>query len=134
MAVSRSSDSASQDPTPQLPDSPFMDLNSVPSLLSPQKNLHVQPLKKTYGKLPMPSSSIETPHSTHKASPCTSLQICAVMSTPTTANMFAAEDTSCSLNLNVSDKEFRHINHPNLFSKPTDRHSFLWKLNLAIVS
>ena len=42
-AVPCSSDSASQEPTPQLPDSALSDLNSLPSLLSPQKNLHVQP-------------------------------------------------------------------------------------------
>jgi hypothetical protein len=38
-AVPCSSNSASQDPTPQLPDSAFTDLNSLPSVLSPQKNL-----------------------------------------------------------------------------------------------
>ena len=38
MAVPCSSDSASQDPTPQVPDSPSLkDLNSLPSVLSPQK-------------------------------------------------------------------------------------------------
>jgi len=42
-AVPCSSDSALQEPTPQLPDFALTDLNSLPSLLSPQKNLHVQP-------------------------------------------------------------------------------------------
>jgi len=131
VAVSCNTDSASQDPTPQLPESPFTDLNSVPSLLSPQKNLHVQPPKRTYGKLPVSSSSIETPLPTHEANPCTSSQICAVMASPTAANMFAV---CCSLTLNASDGKFRHINHPNPSSKPRDRHSFLWELNLATVS
>jgi hypothetical protein len=133
-SVSCSSDLASQDPTPQLLDSPFMDLNSVPSLLPTQKNLHVQPPKRTYGKLPMSSSSTETPLSTHEDSPCTSSQICAVMSTPAAANMFAVEDTSYSLTLNASDGEFRCINHPNPTLKPRDRHSFLRELNLATLS
>jgi hypothetical protein len=124
-AVSYSSDSASQAPTPQLPDSPFMDVNSVPSLLSPQKNLHVQPPKRTCGKLPMSSSSIETLLYTHEDSPRTSPQICVVMSTPAAANMFAVEDTSCSLTLNASNGDFRHINHPNSSPKPRDRHYFL---------
>jgi hypothetical protein len=48
--------------------------------------------------------------------------------------MFAGEDTSCSLTLNASDGKFRNINHPNPSSKPRDRHSFLWELNLAMVS
>jgi len=46
-AVPCSSDLASQDPTPQVPDSTFTDLNSLPSLLSPQKNLHVQAPSRT---------------------------------------------------------------------------------------
>jgi len=41
---------ASQDPTPQLPDSTFTDLNSLPSLLSPQKNLHVQASSRSLKK------------------------------------------------------------------------------------
>jgi len=57
-AVPCSSDSASQDPTLQLPYSAFTDLNSLPSPLSPQKNLHVQAPTRTYGKLPVSSCSI----------------------------------------------------------------------------
>ena len=67
---------ASQDPTLQLPDSTFTDLNSHPSLLSPQKNLHVQALSRTYGKLPVSSCSILTPLSILEYSPCTSSHIC----------------------------------------------------------
>ena len=46
VAVTWSSDLASQDPTPLLRDSRLTYLNSLPSLLSPQKNLHVQPLER----------------------------------------------------------------------------------------
>ena len=55
-AVPCSSDSASQDPTTQLPDSTFTDLNSLPSVLSPQKNLHVQAPSRT------PMASCLCPH------------------------------------------------------------------------
>jgi hypothetical protein len=55
------------------------------------------------------------------------------VSTPAAANMFAIEDTSCSLTLNASDGEFRCINHPDPSSKPRDRHPVLWELNLATV-
>jgi hypothetical protein len=48
--------------------------------------------------------------------------------------MFAVEDMSCPLTLNASDGEFRHINCPNLSSKPRARHSLLRKLNFATVS
>jgi len=91
-AVPCSSGSASQDPAPQLPDSWLTDLNSLPSLLSPQNNLHVQPPNRTCGKLPLYSSSIQTPLSVFEDSPCTSSQICAVNSTPPPANTFAVED------------------------------------------
>jgi len=84
-AVPCSADSASQDPTPQFPDYRFTDLNSLPSVLSPQKNRHVQPPKRTCGKLPISSFSIQTPLSIHEDSPCTSSQICAVKSTPPAA-------------------------------------------------
>jgi len=124
-AVPCSSDSASQEPTPQLPDSALTDLNSLPWLLSPQKNLHVQPPIRTYGKLSKSSSSIQTPLSDHADSPCTSSQICAVKSTPPTVSMFAVEDISCPLTLNASDGEFRCINRPNPSSKPRARHSLL---------
>jgi len=60
-AVLCSADSASQDPTTQLPDSAFTDLNSLPPLLSPKTNLHVQAPSWTYGKLPVSSCSIQTP-------------------------------------------------------------------------
>ena len=133
-AVPCSSDSASQDPTPQLPDSALTDLNSLPSLLSAQKILHVQAPSRTYGKLPVSSSSIQTPLSILEDSPCTSSKICAVKSTPPAASMFAVEDISCPLALNASDGEFRRINHPNPFSKPRPRHSLLRELNLATVS
>jgi hypothetical protein len=134
MAVPCSSDSAAQDPTPQVPDSPsLMDLNSLPSVLSPQKNLHVQPPKRTYSKLPM-SSSIPTPLPFYVDSPSTSSQISAVNSTPTAANTFAVEGTSCPLTLNASEGEFRHINGQNSSSKPRARHSLLKDLNLATVS
>jgi hypothetical protein len=76
-----SSDSVLQEPTPQFPDSGLTDLNSLPTLLSPQKNLHVQPPIRTYGKLPKFSSSTQTPLSDHEDSPCTSSQICAVHTT-----------------------------------------------------
>ena len=75
-AVPCSSDSASQDPTPQLPDSTFTDLNSLPSLLSLQKNLYVQAPSRTYCKLPVSSCSILTPLSNLEDSPCTSSEIC----------------------------------------------------------
>jgi hypothetical protein len=133
-AVPCSSDLSSQEPTPQLPDSTLTDLNSLPSLLSPQKNLHVQPPNSTYGRLPMSSSSIQTPLSLLEDSPCTSSQICAVKSTPPTASMFAAEDISSPLNLNASDGEFRRMNHPNPSLKPRARHSLLRELDLATVS
>jgi len=133
-AVPCSSDSSSQEPTPQLPDSTLTDLNSLPSLLSPQKNLHVQPPKRTYGRLPTSSSSIQTPLSILEYSPSTSSQICAVKSIPPPASMFAVEDISCPLNLNASDGEFRRINSPNPSSKPRARHSLLRELNLARVS
>jgi hypothetical protein len=59
-AVPCSSGSAAQDPPPQLPDSALTDLNSLPSLLSSQENLHVQPPSRTYGKLPVSSSYSHT--------------------------------------------------------------------------
>ena len=128
-ALQWSSDSASQDPIPQLPDSPFRGLNSVPSLVPPQKNLHVPWHKRNYGNLSMSSSSIQTPLAIHEDSPCASSQIYAVKSTPAAARMFAVEDTSCPLNLNASDGKLRHINRPNPSLKPRAR-----ELNLAIVS
>jgi len=88
-AVPCSSDSASQDPTLQLPDSTFADLNSLPSLLSPQKTLHVHAPSRTYGKLPVFSRSILTPLSILEDSPCTPSQICAVKFKPPAASMFA---------------------------------------------
>ena len=130
-AVPCSSDSASQYPTPQLPGSALTDLNSLLSLLSAQKNLHVQAPSRTYGKLPVSSSSIQTPLSILEDSPCTSSKICAVKSTPA-ASMFAVEDNSCPLALKAS-AEFRCINHPNRSSKPRARHSLLRELNLATV-
>ena len=133
-AVPCSSHSASQYPTPQLPDSALTNLNSLLSLLSAQKNLHVQPPSRTYGKLPLSSSSIQTLLSILEDSPCTSSKICAVKSTPPPASMFAVEDISCPLALNASDGEFRCINHPNRSSKPKVRHSLLRELNLATVS
>jgi len=133
-AVPCSSDSASQDPTPQLPDSALTDLNSLPSLLSPQKNLHVQAPSRTIGKLPVSSCSIQIPLSILEDSPCTSSQICAVKSTSPAASMFAVEDFSCPVTLNASDGEFRHITHPNPSLKPRARHSLLRELNLAMVS
>ena len=129
-----SSDSASQDPTSQLPDSAFTDLNSLPSLLSPQKNLHVQAPSTTYGKLPVSSCSTQTPLSILEDSPSTSSQICAVKSTPSAASTFAVEDISCPLTLNASDGEFRHINRPHPSLKPRARRSLLRELNLATVS
>jgi hypothetical protein len=102
-AVPCSADWASQDPTPRLPDSAFTDSNSLPSLLSPQKNLHVQAPSRTYGKLPVSSCCIQTPLSILEDTPGTSSQICAVKSTPPAASMFAVEDISCPLTLNASD-------------------------------
>ena len=109
-------------------------LNSLPSLLSPQKNLHVQPPRRTYGKLPVSSSSIQTPLSVLEDGPWTSSQICAVKFTPTIASMFAVEDITCPLALSASDGEFRCINCPNPSSKPRARNSLLRELNLATVS
>jgi hypothetical protein len=57
-----------------------------------------------------------------------------VQSTPAAANLFAVEDTSCPLNLNASDGEFRCISCPNPFLKCRARHSLLRELNLATVS
>ena len=85
-AVPCSLGSASKDLTPQLPDSSLRDLNSLPSLLSPQKNLQVQAPSRTYGKLPASSPTIQTPLSIPEDSRRTSSQICAVM--------FAVEDIS----------------------------------------
>jgi len=133
-AVPCSSDSASQDPTPQLPDSALTDLNSLPSLLSPQKNLHVQAPSRTNGKLPVFSCSIQTSLSVLEDSPCTSSQICAVKSTPPAASMFAVEDFSYPVTLYASDGEFRRINRPNPSLKPRARHSLLRELNLATVT
>jgi hypothetical protein len=131
-AVPCTSDSASWDPTPQVPDSPWlMDLNSSPSVLSPQKNLHIQPLKRTYSKLCMPSLSVQTPLPIHiDSSSHESLQ-----SVP-----HQQQPTHCS---------WRHFLSPNLkcfwwgiqahqlsnsFSKPRARHFLLRELNLATVS
>jgi len=86
-AVPCSADSASQDPTPQLPDSTFTDLNALSSLLSPQKNLHVQAPSRTYGKLPVSSCSIQITLSILEDTPGTSSQICAVKSTPPATSM-----------------------------------------------
>jgi len=133
-AVPCSSDSASQDATPQLPGYALTDLNSLPSVLSPQRNLHVRPPKRNYGKLPISPSSIQTPLSIHEDSPCTFSQICAVKSTPPAGSMFAIEDISCPLTSNASDGEFRRINRPNPSSKPRARHTLLRELNLATVS
>ena len=133
-AAPRSSHSTSQDPTLQLPDSALTDLNSLPSLLSPQKNFHVQAPSRTYGKLPVSSCSIQTPLSILEDSPCTSSQICAVKSTPPAASMFAVEDIFCPVTLYACDGEFRRINRPNPSTKPRARHSLLRELNLAMMS
>ena len=93
------------------------------------EKLHVQQHKWNYGKLPVSPSSIQTPLAIPEDSPCTSSQIYAVKSTPAAASMFAVDDTSCPLTLNVSDRELRHINCPNPSLKPRAR-----ELNLAIVS
>ena len=106
-----SSGSSSQGSTPQLPDSTHTDLNSLPSLLFPQKNLHVQPPNRTYSKLPMSSSSIQTPLSIHEDSLCTSSQICAVKCTPPAASMFAVEGTSCPLTRNCVIDVFDSSTH-----------------------
>jgi len=108
-AVPCSSDSALQEPTPQLPDSALTDLNSLHLFLSLQKNLYVQPPIRTYGKLPMSSSFIQTPLSIHEDSSCTFYQICAFKSTPPVASMFAVKDTSCPVTLKAFDGEFRRI-------------------------
>jgi hypothetical protein len=120
VAVPCGSDSASQDPTWHV-----SDLNPLCSLLSLQKNLHVQPPQRTYGEMPLSSSSIQTLLSIHEGSLCTSSKICAVKSTPLAAKMFGVEDTSSPLNLNASDGDFRHTNHPDSSSKPRASHSLI---------
>jgi hypothetical protein len=67
----------------------------------------------------MSSFSIQTPISIHEDKPCTSSQICAVRSTPQAASMFEVEDNSSPLTLNISDGEFKRINHPDRLEQDT---------------
>ena len=129
-AVPCNSGSATYDPTPQLPDSALTDFNSLPSLLSPQKNLHVQAPSRTYGKLPV-SYSVNSFYPWRQFIHFLS-NLC--KSTPTTTNVFADEDIFCPLKLNASDGELRRFISPNPSSKPRARHSLLRELNLATVS
>ena len=96
-------------------------MNSLHSLLSPQKNLNAQAPNRTYGKLFLSSLSIQTPVSILEDSPRTSSYICAANSTSPAASMLAVEDIFSPSTLNVSDGEFRRISHSNTSSNHTAR-------------
>jgi hypothetical protein len=107
-AVPCDSDSSVQS-LPQLPDTPSFD--PLPSVLTPEEDLHVLTPTKTYNKTLVPSTV--TPVPIHVGSPSTSFQMYAIQPSPTAASTFAVKETSfplSCLNMNASDGELRHIN------------------------
>jgi hypothetical protein len=118
-------------PQPSFPSLYIPPLDSFPSVLTHEGDLHVLRPTKTYSKASVTSSPI------HTESPSTSSQIPALQVSPTAANTFAVEETSftpSSIKVNACDGELRHINCPSSSSKPTARHSLLKELNLASFS
>jgi len=91
---------------------PALPPHPLPSELTPEeKSLHGPPPLRTYNKLPLSSTHIETPLRIHIDSLSTSSQISVPKPTPTAANIFSVEDTSFSLTLDASDGEFRYFSN-----------------------
>jgi hypothetical protein len=92
LAVPCGSDSALQS-LPQPPDTPSFD--PLPSVLTPEKDLHVLTPPKTYSKTLVPSKV--TPVPIHVDSPSTSFQMSAIQPSPSAASTFAVKETSFPL-------------------------------------
>jgi hypothetical protein len=69
----------------------------LPSVSTPEDDLHVLPPTRTYSKTRVPSAV--TPIPVHADNPSTSFQMSALQSSPTAANIFAAKETSYPLSL-----------------------------------
>jgi hypothetical protein len=87
-AVPCGSNSAVQS-LPQPPDTPSFD--PVPSVLTPEKDLHVPTLTKTYSKTLVPSTV--TPIPIHVDSSSTSFQTSAIQPSPSACSTFAVKET-----------------------------------------
>jgi hypothetical protein len=136
VAVPHGSDSFSHS-IPQPSESSYYNpsLNSLPTNLTPEDNLHVLPPTRTYGKASV--SSTKTPMPVHADSPSTSHQIPGFQTRSPAGRTLAVKETSCSLspvNPNACDGELRCISHQSSSSKPRARHSLLKEINLATVA
>jgi hypothetical protein len=136
VAVHCALDSAAESlPQPPYPSLHTPSLDPLPSVLTPEEDLHVLPPTKTYGKTLVPSPV--TPIPIHADSPSTSFQLSAVQPSPTAANTFAVKETSFPLscvNINASDGELGHISRQSSSSKHRARRSLLKELHLASLS
>jgi hypothetical protein len=109
-------------PQPSVPSLYIPPLDSFPSVLTHEGELHVLHPTRTYSKVSVTSIPTCT------ESPSISSQIPALQVSPTAANTFAVEKTSFtprSVKVNASDGELRNINCPGFSSKPRARHSLL---------
>jgi hypothetical protein len=118
---------------PQPPDAPSFD--PLPSVLTPEKDLHVLTPTKTYSKTLVPSTV--TPIPIHVESPSTSFQTSAIQPSPSAASTFAVKETCFPLsseNIKDSDGELGRISRQSSSSKPRARHSLVKELNSASLS
>jgi hypothetical protein len=114
------------------PASTWVSFDPLTSVSTPEDDLHVLPLTRTYSKTQVPSAV--TPIPVHADNPSTSFQMSAVQSSPAAANIFAVKETSfppSSWNINASDGELGLVNRQSSSSKPRAKHSLLKGLNLA---
>jgi hypothetical protein len=123
VAVPCVSDLASHSaPQPSIPSLHAPYLDSLPSLLTPEDDLHVLPPIRTYSM-----RSLTYLASTPTHCPCrkSSSQI------PSLQVSLANTFTPRSVNVNASDGDLRHINCQSSSSKSRARHYLLKELNLA---
>ena len=92
---------------PQKSNFPILPPLPLPSELTPEENsFQVLPPLRTYSKLLLFSTQIETPLPNHIDGPSKSSQISVSKPTPAAANIFSVEHTSFSLSLDASDREY----------------------------
>ena len=116
-----------------LPVLPPLPLTS--KLTQGENSPQVLPPLRTYNKLPLSSTHIETPLPIQIDDPSTSSPISVPNPTQAAANIFSVEDNSLSLSLDsstASDGEFMCFSDQNSSSEPITRHSVLKELDLAM--
>jgi hypothetical protein len=119
--------------SPQNNNLPILPPLPLPSELTPEENnLQVLPPLRTYSKVPLFSTRIETPIPNHTDGPSTSSQISVPKPTPASANMFFCGIHHLFPQLRCFWWGIQVLQWPKFFLKAWARHSLLKEFNLAL--